>query len=162
VAGAAAPTEQEVKVAFLYQFARFVEWPPDARSDGDPFVIAVLASDEFWTLAERTLSGKRATDQPLSVRRISAPAEASTARILFVDATEASRLPAILQAVKGSSVLTIGDSAGFAERGGMIGFRTVENRVRFDINVEQASRSGLRISSEVLKLARVVRTREEP
>jgi hypothetical protein len=160
--GAAVPTEQEVKVAFLYHFTRFVEWPADAKSGETRFVVAVLASDEFAALAERTLSGKSANDLPLSVRRIAGPAEASKARILFVGATETKRLPEILQAVAGDSVLTIGESEGFAERGGMIGFRTVDNRVRFDINVEQASRSGLKISSEVLKLARVVRTKEQP
>jgi hypothetical protein len=156
----AMPTEQEVKVAFLYHFARFVEWPSNGSSTGTPFVVAVLASDEYWALAERTLAGKTASDRPLSLLRVSEPSAASKARILFVGATDANRLPEILRVIEGGSVLTIGDSEGFAERGGMIGFRMVDNRVRFDINVEQATRSGLRISSEVLKLARLVRTRE--
>jgi hypothetical protein len=158
-AAAAIATEQEVKVAFLYQFTRFVTWPSEASTGQTQFEVAVFASDDFWLLAERTLAGKSASDLPLSLRRISEPVEASKARILFVGATEARRLPEILKSLGGSSVLTVGDAEEFAERGGMIGFRTVDNRVRFDINVEQANRSGLRISSEVLKLARVVRTR---
>jgi hypothetical protein len=156
----AMPTEQEVKVAFLYHFARFVEWPAHGASSGTEFEVAVLASDEYWAVAKRTLAGKTAGALPLALRRISEPSAASKARILFVGAADANNLPEILRAIDGNSVLTIGDSEGFAERGGMIGFRIVDNRVRFDINLEQATRSGLKISSEVLKLARLVRTRE--
>ncbi len=159
-AESAAPTEQEVKAAFLYQFTRFVEWPSAERSNGPEFVVAVLDADQFYGVAERTLAGKSARDLPVSVRRITGVGEAQSARILFVGVKDARLLPGILKAVEGSHVLTVGEAAGFAEHGGMIGFRTVDNRVRFDINVEQANRSGLKISSEVLKLARLVRTRE--
>jgi hypothetical protein len=154
-------TEQEVKAAFLYHFTRFVDWPGQAPQGRGEFVVAVLGADQFYAVADRVLSGKSAQDLPVSVRRVTGPGEAVRARILFVGAGEASRLPEILGAVEGSGVLTVGDFAGFAEEGGIIGFRTVDNRVRFDVNVEQARRSGLKIGSEVLKLARVVRTRSE-
>lgn len=158
----AGPSEQEVKAAFVYQFTRFVEWPPSKGPSPSEFVVAVMDAEQFGAVAERALQGKSARDLPVTVRRISTLGEAPTARILFVGSGDAPRLAQILESVEGSGILTVGDSLDFAERGGMIGFRIVDNRVRFDINVEEASRSGLKISSEVLKLARVVRTRGAP
>jgi hypothetical protein len=108
------------------------------------------------------LAGKSAHNRPLQVVGISEPAEGALARILFVGETDSGGLKAALRSLEGRRVLTMGDAPGFAERGGMVGFRIVGERVRFDINLEQANRCGFRISSEVLKLARVVQTREEP
>lgn len=152
------PSEQEVKAAYLYHFTRFVEWPSQSAPE-DAFEVAVLGADQFGQVVERTLVGKTIGDRPLSVRRISRADEAPHAAILFIG-SEDGQLPGILQALAGRSVLTVGDASGFAERGGIIGFTVAAQRVRFDINVEQANRSGLRISSEMLKLARVVKTRE--
>jgi len=155
-------SEQEVKAAYLFHFTRFVEWPARAGADDAEFVVAVLGASQFGEMVERTLAGKTAQDRPLSVRRISQPGEAARAGILFVGSLEARRMPEILEAVQGRSVLTVSDAPGFAEQGGIIGFRVVDKRVRFDVNVEQASRAGLKISSEMLKLARIVRTRPGP
>jgi hypothetical protein len=149
------PTEAEVKAAFLYHFTQYVEWPKDTPGD-KTFLIAVLGDDEFLSVAERTLLGKSAARLPLRVRGIREPAEAPPARILFIGAGETRRLEQVLQAVEGAGVLTVGDAPGFAEQGGMIGFRVVDNRVRFDINTARAARAGFRISSQVLKLARLV------
>jgi hypothetical protein len=157
----AAPTELQVKAAFLYHFTQYVDWPGEEDAREAPFVVAVLRADPFWEVAERTLSGKSAHDRQFSVVRIAEPAQGAKARVVFVGETEPARLASILRSYEGSRVLTVGDAEGFAERGGMIGFRTEESRVRFDINLERASQSGLRISSQVLKLARVVRTRGE-
>ena len=157
----ARPSEDDVKAAFVYQFTRFVEWPPAGEASGE-FVVAVLGADHFSAAVERALNGRSAQERPIAVRRISGLEEAPGARIVFVGASEAQHLARILAALDGSGVLTVGDADGFAERGGMIGFRTVDSRVRFDINAEQAARAGLKISSEVLKLARVVRTRSAP
>jgi hypothetical protein len=159
---AAVPSEEEVKAAFLYHFTQFVEWPAEAKGAGDDFLVAILDADPFSEVVARMLAGKRAAGRPLLVRRISDPSEGAAARVVFVGATEPKRLVAVLQALQGSRVLTVGDAQGFAERGGMIGFRTVDRHVRFDVNLEQTGRSGFRISSQVLKLARVVRTRETP
>jgi hypothetical protein len=155
-------SEQEVKAAYLFHFTRFVQWPAPSASEDRAFVVALLGADQFAGMVERTLAGKTTRDRPLSVRRVSSAREAADADILFVGPPEAGHLPEILKALQGRSVLTVGDFPGFAEQGGMIGFRIVDQRVRFDVNVDQASRSGLRISSEMLKLARVVRTRPGP
>lgn len=154
-----APTEHDVKAAFLYHFTRFVEWPPDTPDDRRRFVVAVLGAEPFGKAVERTLAGKTAGDAPLEVRQISRIEEAEGAKVLFIGASESKHLTQILDALDGRGVLTIGDGSEFAERGGIIGFRTVENKVRLDINLDQATRCGLRISSELLKLARLVRAR---
>ncbi len=154
-------SEDEVKAAFVFQFTRFVEWPED-QGGASPFVVAVVGADPSGVAVERALTGKMAHEQPIAVRRPSELPEAARARILFVGASEEASLGRILAAVDGRAVLTVGESPDFAQRGGMIGFRTVDNRVRFEINAEEAARAGLKISSEVLKLARLVRTRSTP
>jgi hypothetical protein len=146
-----------VKAAFLYHFTQFVEWPAAREASAGRFVVAVLGADRFFEVAERTLAGKSSRDLTFAVRRVRRPAEAEDARIVFVGASEAGRVDEILRAVPETGVLTVSDMEEFAEHGGMIGFRTVNHRVRFDINLEAANRSGLKISSEVLKLARLVR-----
>jgi hypothetical protein len=154
-------TDQEVKAAFLFQFTRFVEWPLPVNPPAE-FVVAILGADQFSEVAARLLQGKTAADLPVAVRRIAAVGEAGGARILFVGSAESAHVPEILKGVEGAAVLTVSDSRAFAERGGMIGFRTEGQRVRFDINVVEAQRSGLRISSDVLRLARLVETRSVP
>jgi hypothetical protein len=164
-ARAAALSELEVKAAFLYHFTQYVQWPTEGSPNGvgaAPFVVAVWQADPFREVATRMLAGKSAQSRPLQVVRISEPSEGAEAKVLFLGSTEPGGLTAALRAVEGTAVLTVGDAPGFAELGGMIGFRIVDDRVRFDINLEQASRRGFRISSEVVKLARVVRTRREP
>jgi hypothetical protein len=157
-------SEDEVKAAFLYHFTHFVEWPPAAGAGVEKgFVVAVWGSERFCAVLERTLAGKSVQERPLLVRRLSGLNDLADApRVLFVEESDERKRAEILSRLEGSSVLTVGDSAAFAERGGIIGFRTVDNRIRFDINVDEANRSGLKISSEILKLARVVRKGKAP
>jgi hypothetical protein len=154
------PSEYEVKAAFLYNFARFVEWPPDAPGrDERPFVVAVLGDDPFGDALDRTLAGKTVASRPIAVRRLSSPEEAQHANIVFVSSSEKAQISHVLRVLGGARVLTVGEMSGFAEQGGMIGFRTENRRIRFDINADQAHRAGLRISSQLLKLARIVPSR---
>jgi hypothetical protein len=151
------PTEYEVKAAFLYNFARFVEWPAEARGAADqPFVVGILGDDPFGATLDRTLLGKTLEGRPIVVRRMASLEQESHVNILFVGGSDKAELARVVRALSGTPVLTVGEMAGFAEHGGMIGFRTESQRVRFDINAEQASRAGLKISSQLLKLARIV------
>ena len=145
------PTEYQVKAAFLYNFAKFVEWPdPRGRA---PFVIGVLGDDPFGDVLEQTVTGKTVKSREFAVRRLADAAEAPRVDILFIASSEKSRLPEVLGRLRGSSVLTVGDTDNFVGRGGMVGFRTNGNVVRFDINLRAATRAGLRISSQLLRLA---------
>lgn len=132
-----------------------MEWPPGSPA-GPTWVVGILGDGEFGDVLERTLEGKTARDRSFMARRLKDTAQASQVHILYIGASEVPRLPGILKAVEGTSVLTVSDIDGFAERGGMIGFRMDGKKVRFDISPQQASRSGLRISSQLLTLARVV------
>ena len=136
----APPREHEVKAAFLYHFAQLVDWPEAAGGPGEPFVVAVVGRDPFGTALE-ALAGKSVRARP---------------HLLFAGG-DAEAVDRALAAVDGQPVLTVGELAGFAERGGMIGFRvTPDGRVGFDINLRRAERAGFRMRSQLLKLARIV------
>jgi hypothetical protein len=150
------PTEYEVKAAFLYEFGRFVEWPVSPRQGGDSFAICVLGEDPFGLVLDETVQGKTISSATVIARRILAVRDAETCRILFISPSENSRLPEILKALEGRSVLTVGEENQFTRRGGMISFRTEENRVRIAINQAATERAGIKLSSQLLKIATVV------
>ena len=154
-AGAAGPGEYEVKAAFLYNFARFVEWPRDPDSDGE-FVVTVLGRDPFGSALDNTLRGKTVDQRQIVVRRISRSEDVGRSQIVFICDSEKERLPAILKSLEAAPVLTVGEMDEFAERGGVIRFKVEQDRIRLEINVAAAERSRLRISSQLLKLARIV------
>jgi hypothetical protein len=151
------PSEYQVKAAFLYHFAQLVEWPAGAP-DGRPFEIGLLGDDVFGPHLEAALSGKRVHERPIRVQRYtSLPEPSRRPPLLFIAAADAREAERVLRALGPAPVLTVGEVPGFAARGGMIGFRlTAEGRVAFDINLRQAERSGLRMSSQLLKLANIV------
>jgi hypothetical protein len=152
------PTEYEVKTAFLFNFAKFVEWPQAAFPDaGAPFTICVLAEGALGLQMAGTLSEKTVHDRPLAVRRLDGPGDAGGCQVVFLGPSEGGRVEKDLSALKGAPVLTVGDVEGFARRGGMIGFTLKDRRVRFDINQTPAAVAGLKISSQLLKLAETVR-----
>lgn len=157
-APASPPTEYEVKAAFLYNFTRFVEWPPDALRDTDePFVIAVLGHDPFGPVLDGTVAGKTVAGHRIEVRRAARVDEVLDAQMVFIAASERASAPAILKALDRPGVLTVGDTEGFAGRGGTINFVLQERRVRFEINPASAEQAGLKMSSQLLKLATLVR-----
>jgi hypothetical protein len=155
-AGAAGPSEYEVKAAFLYNFARFVEWPLDAPGVDGTFVITVLGRDPFGSVLDDTLRGKAIEGKRVVVRRVLRTEDMGRSHIVFISDSEKERLPAILKSLDAAPVLTVGEMSQFAERGGVICFKVDQERIRLEINVAAAQRSRLRISSQLLKLARIV------
>lgn len=149
--------EYQIKAAFLYNFAKFVEWPEAMADPGKPLVIVVFGKDPFGPILEHTVWGKRINDRPLVVRRTTRPEEVVPCHILFVGSAEKDRLAEILKLVRNSGVLTVSEVENFLELGGAVKFVTEENKVRFAINIKAARRSGLSISSRLLSLAKVVR-----
>jgi hypothetical protein len=148
---AAAP-EYEVKAAFLFNFARFVEWPPEALPAGDAFRICVMGEDPFDRLLSDTVRGKSVHDRPVEIVH---PESADVIRchIVFFSRSEASSVPRALTALAGRGVLTVGETEDFTRAGGVIAMRVDAGKVRFDVNVDAAQRAGLRVSSQLLKLA---------
>ena len=152
---AASPTEYEVKAAFLYNFARFVEWPAEALR-AEPFVITILGRDPFGSVLDETVSGKTVAGRPIQVRRATRVEEVHDAHIVFVSASEGANMSAILKALEKPGLLTVGEVDGFAERGGAINFTMHSRRVRFEINPVRAEQAHLKMSSHLLKLATLV------
>ncbi|MGH9863064.1 MAG: YfiR family protein [Candidatus Acidiferrales bacterium] len=154
---ASPPTEYDVKAAYLYNFGGYVKWPVAALArEGDFLFVCLLGDDPFGSTLDEMLKGKTAHDKKLKVRRISELDRAADCHILFIGSSEESRLAEILTAVQGRGVLTVGEMRRFAQRGGMIGFILEGGRVRLEINLEAAQGEGFSLSSQLLKLARVI------
>lgn len=159
--GAEAPTEYQVKAVFVYNFSRFVEWPPQVFSAPDePFVIGILGGDPFGPRLDEAVRGERIDQHPLLVRRFRNLGEIGDCRILYIDRSESAQLQQILAALDHRSILTVSDLDGSSQRGVMIQFTTDNNRIRLRINVESARASGLTISSKLLRSADIVGTRD--
>jgi hypothetical protein len=155
--GAEAPTEYQVKAVFVYNFSRFVEWPPQTfAAPNEPFVIGILGSDPFGARLDEAVRGEQINQHPLVVRRLRDLGEIGDCRILYIDRSESARLQQILAALDHRSTLTVADLDGSSERGVMIQFTMDNNRVRLRINVESARAAGLTISSKLLRSADIV------
>ena len=149
--------EYEVKAAFLFNFARFVEWPPGAfASPTAPIGVCVLGEDPFGDALNRVVAGKTLGDRSLAVRRGKKVKELGGCEIIFVSSSEHERVPEILQELGKAPVLTVGESADFAAEGGDVQFTLEDNHVRFLVNVDATERAGLKVSSKLLTLAHVV------
>jgi uncharacterized protein DUF4154 len=158
-ATSAAPVDLEyrVKAAFVYNFVKFVDWPPRAFGGEDgPIVICVLGQDPFGDLLVQTVRDKTIHGRKLVVVRSSQIEAAKVSHVLFISASEDQRLEAILEGVGDAPVLTVGDDRNFARRGGAIRLMKEDQRVRFEVNLEATERAGLRISSKLLSLARTI------
>lgn len=150
--------EAEVKAAFLYHFTDYVEWPASAfESNSSPFVIGVLGKSEVHSSLQSVVRGKNWHGRAFVVKRVDTAKEMRECHVLFVAGAEAKRLPQILEILDDAPVLTVGESEGFAQKGGMINLFIEQNRVRFEINPDAARRARLTISSKLLNLAKVVR-----
>ena len=148
------PTEYQIKAAFLFNFAKFVEWPPAAFAEAtSPMVIGVLGENPFRDDLERTIQGKTINNRPLVIKEFRSPAEATNCHVLFISTSEKQRLPEILKSLHGTSVLTVGETDRFIETGGMINFVAEGNKIRFQINEVAAKSAGLKTSSKLLNLA---------
>jgi hypothetical protein len=152
---AQASNEYEVKAAFLYKFASFVEWPPEASNM--PLCIAVVGQDPFGPALDAVVKGKSINGRAFLIKRFKSGQDAAACHIVFISSSEKSRLRSILDRLQGVSILTVSDIPGFCQGGGIIDFELLEQKIRFEINPEAAERAGLRVSSKLLSVARIVR-----
>jgi len=153
-------SEYLIKAGFIFNFAKFVEWPPTTFAQPDsPIVIGILGTDPFGTIIDHIVQDKKIGGRGFVVKRLKWGAEAKDLReckILFVGASERVHIDELVQIVKGLPILTVGETPGFAEHGGVIRFVLEDNRVRFEVNVDAARQGGLTISSRLLTLARII------
>ena len=149
--------EHQLKAAFLFNFAKFVKWPSEQNEEANAHlrfcVIGLnpisLALDQF--IKDKTVQGRKP-----EIRNITDQNQLPGCQVLFISQTEQNSILNILSAVKGTGVLTVGETRDFIQRGGMIEFMIVENKLRFAINLEAAKRAQLEVSSQLLKLAIIV------
>jgi hypothetical protein len=149
--------EYRVKAVFVYNFAHFIAWPPSAFSTPNaPIVIGVLGDEPFASDLDELVRGETANNHPLVVQRYQEIGQIKTCHILFVSRSAAKQLEQIVANLRSRSVLTVGDSDNFAQRGGMIRLVTENNKIRFRVNVEAAKAANLTISSKLLRAAEIV------
>ena len=145
------PDEYRVKAAFLYNFFKYVEWPPAALQEG-PLWICVAGRNPFGSVLVETVKGETINGRPLETRIILEPEPGC--HIVFVP--DGAAAPAYLRAVRGTPTLTVGERSDFIQAGGMVRFFIADGNVRFAINPVAADRAKLRISSRLLQLAEIV------
>jgi len=152
-----AAREYAVKAAFLYQFAKYVEWPEGTFKDPDaPIVLGVVGVSPFGSALEELNSGARTNQRSFSIKYYRSIEERESCHMLFICSSEANHVEEILEKVGNAPVLVVGDSPGLAEKGVAINFLIEDNKVRFEANPEAAKQAHLQISSKVLRLAKAV------
>ncbi len=152
-----AEPENFVKAAFLYKFARFVEWPAEAfETPESPVVICILGDDPFGPALE-TIVNKTVGKRKLFIVKYPKFNDKKNIHIVFVSASEKKKLDSILPRFTGRPVPTVGDTEGFAAKGGIINLVKTGRKIRFEINIKAAKHSSLKISSRLLKLAIIVK-----
>ena len=145
--------EYQVKAAFIFNFAKFVEWPSNAFGEGGALVVGVIGDDPFGGALDR-LNGNTANGRALRIKRFSSGDDPRACQVLFISASEDRHLKKIMESIRGTNILTIGESTQFGQSGGMIRFVIQDNKVRFEINASAAGQAGLRISSKLLALSK--------
>jgi hypothetical protein len=149
--------EYEVKAAFLLNFARLIEWPGSAFGAPDaPLCIAVWGSDPFGGALDTLVKEENVAGRPIRTRRVSSTAEARGCQLLFVPAGQTAAFEGVRGELAGSPLVVVGEQNGFAEHTGAIGFYEEEGRIRFEVNRRLAEGAGVKLSSRLLRLARLV------
>jgi hypothetical protein len=149
--------EDDVKAAYLYNFCKFIEWPEEGLSDEAEFIeIGILDEGSFAEILAERIREKVAQRRHFVVKQASNPGELTDCHVVFIGEQHGDTLTDQLAEFIGEPVLTVGESDGFAEAGGIVEFVREKKRLRFEVNIEAAHRAGIEISSQVLKLARKV------
>ncbi|MBV8905215.1 MAG: YfiR family protein [Acidobacteriia bacterium] len=156
-APAAGTPEYEVKAAYVYNFAKFIEWPDTEPPES--VTVCIYGKDPFGGFLDEAVRGKLVHGLPVMLRRLAEGEESWDAcqMIFFGVGNSAAHVDAVLVRLRGRSIVTVGEADGFAERGGMIGLVVEHGRVRFDINLAAIAEGHLQVSSRLVELGRVVK-----
>jgi hypothetical protein len=151
------PSEYQLKAAFLFNFAKFVEWPTGAfSSDTAPITLCILGDDPFGHGLDDLISGKKINNRDVAARRTRSVEDMKSCQVVFISSSEDRHLSDIVGRLKGAPTLAVGESPGFAERGGEIQFYLDDGKIRFSINVDAVQRAHLTVSAKLLALAKIV------
>jgi len=152
--------EYQLKAEFLERFTRFIEWPGEETATG-PFVIGVLGGNPFGSYLAEMASGRKIKGRTVEIRELASLDDVGPCHIVFIAGSQRKSLDRVLQRTAGKPILTVSDVDGFAEKGVLVNFYSTESNLRFEVNDAAARKSGLKFSSKLMKLARVVNL-EEP
>ena len=151
--------EMRIKAVFLFRFTQFVEWPPDAFPDhSSPLIIGILGKDPFGHLLEQIVQNEKVQDREIVVRRVADAEKAKECHVVFIGESDRDGYVELLRQKETHYVLTVSDTEGFAEQGGAINFYVEKNKIGFEVNTESLKKAGLKASSKLLRLARIVST----
>ncbi len=154
--------EYQIKAAFLFNFMQFVEWPPTVfKNADDPFRIGVLGQDPFNAALEETVQGETISNHKIIVEHATQVDNLKNCQLIFISKSEKKYVTEILSALDDKPILTVSEIEGFAERGGGINFYLEGNKVRFEVNPDAAQHDGLKVSSQLLSLGKIVETAKE-
>lgn len=146
--------EYQLKAAFLYNFAKFVEWPSNAfLSAGKPIVIGIVGANPFGGDLEKAVKDRSINGHPVEIRLVDDTVASGSVHVLFFGPGQDKSRARVLGRMASAPILTVGESDHFIEEGGMINFVFEADKVRFEINSQAADRAGLRISANLQKLA---------
>lgn len=151
-----AAREHQIKAAFLYNFAKFTDWPEIVFRDGSaPLRVCILGHGSFLDGIE-SIAGKNVHSRQIAISSLGRVDETDACHVVFISETEEQNLPDILDHLSQRPVLTVSDISGFAAAGGMITLKTVDNRIRFTVNLYAMRSGALSLSPQVLRLADIV------
>lgn len=152
----APPREHQVKAAFIYNFVQFTQWPAKGFEKSDsPIVIGVMGQTLVKDALAQLIKDKTVQGRPLQLKALENAASTQGCHVLFVGSEHRGQLVEILEKAAHQGMLTVGDVEPFTRAGGMIRLFLEEKKVRFEIRPKMAERAGLKISSKLLKLARI-------
>ncbi len=150
--------EYDIKATYLCKFFNYIDWPADTLPPvGGVITIGIVGENPFGPAMD-WLNGKQIKGRTLAVKQIATAKDFEHCQIVFISASEKARLPEIFGQLKDAKVLTVSEVDGFTSQGGIINFISERNKIRFEINLEVARRTGLTISSDLLKLAKLVKS----
>lgn len=162
VASDESPTEYEVKAALLFKFVSFVEWPSESFPEVDtPIRIGILGEDPFGEILDRTIKGKTIRNRTVEAKRATSLEELTSCHIVFIAQSDTSNTAAITATLHKHHILTVGDSPGFAIKGGVINLIEQDGKIGFEINAKSAQQAHIHISSQLMSLANVVEPEEK-
>jgi hypothetical protein len=150
------PSEYGLKSVFLYQFCRFMEWPDSAfSSPNDPLIIGVVGEDPFGPLLKEAVQGETYHGRPIRIEHYRSPRDIKRCHILFVSRDDTDQMSEITSMIAGKSVVTVGETDGFLDRGGMIALTADRNRVRLRVNASTLRAAKVDVSSKLLRVAEI-------
>ena len=157
-----ATAEYRAKANYLANFPSFVEWPAEVWPQGKTsFLVCVFGEFSFGTSLAEISRGATAHDRRIEIRWVRKPQELSACQVLFVSCSEQKSYTQVLDPVRGQTVLTVGETPGFLDAGGILSFSGQQGTIQFDVNLEAANKAHLKISSRLLALARHVLNQTE-